>query len=371
VARVFVVTILVVLFAAAPAAAATVNIDYDCDKEACEGVVTFTAAPGERNDVSVSLPAANVVVVHDAGAPVSGCTTVDANTVRCTPVDIVSLCIAVRLGDGDDTASAANAEIDGGPGDDRLTVENGILNGGPGADVLTATGSYGVAFVDGDGPHPAADHYIGAPGTQSTLDYSGRRDDLRVDLRAGTAAEDRVLGDIHGVTGGAGDDVLIGTDGNDTLVGGPGADRLVGLAGDDTLFTGAQFGDPDKRELPAPDVVAAGTGDLIDCGPGLDTVYYTQPADFVRACERIASGDVEPVQLRERLHRPGDAFLLDHGHRTYVARAGGHVVARGTRTLRLNTYGRALLAAHGRLNVVVSTHSGRSIVGFRTQLRRE
>jgi Ca2+-binding RTX toxin-like protein len=71
--------------------------------------------------------------------------------------------------------------------------------------------------------------------------------------------------------GGAGDDVLLGGDGNDDLQGKAGRDRLDGGAGDDMLH-------PDGHEAPSADVV--------DGGPGTDTVQDDYSSRFT---------DVDPL----------------------------------------------------------------------------
>lgn len=81
------------------------------------------------------------------------------------------------------------------------------------------------------------------------------------DLIRGGGGNDRL-------SGGGGVDVLYGDAGSDTLIGGAGADRIVGGAGNDTI---AAF---DR------------TRDVIDCGPGRDTVVADR-VDVVRGCERV------------------------------------------------------------------------------------
>ncbi len=100
------------------------------------------------------------------------------------------------------------------------------------------------------------------------------------DLIAGTSTVDEVLngnggkdllfgnGGADGLNGGAGDDLLVGgdgddllngDDGNDTLVGGTGQDNVRGGAGDDHIFM----------------AVTSGNVDIIDAGPGNDTLLLS------------------------------------------------------------------------------------------------
>src|SRR5205085_9116395 len=62
-----------------------------------------TAAPGERNRLTIARGAAATVVFHDDGAPVSGCAVLDAQTVRCAAAGAT----VVDLGDGDETLTVS------------------------------------------------------------------------------------------------------------------------------------------------------------------------------------------------------------------------------------------------------------------------
>lgn len=69
----------------------------------------------------------------------------------------------------------------------------------------------------------------------------------------------------------AGDDVILGTEGDDVINAGDGRDSICGLGGDDTINAG--FG---------ADVVFAGPGaDTVFAGQGLDIVYGEGGADFI------------------------------------------------------------------------------------------
>ncbi len=232
-------------------------------------------------------------MIHDAGAPVSGCLRVDEHTAMCGAPASESFQILINLGDGDDVAHTTSASVDGGTGDDALTGEQGELMGGPGSDVLTATG-FGAWFVDGDGKHPAPDRYLGARGKINSIDYTGRTEDLRIDLRSPfTTADGDYLENVSSAIGGLGDDVLIGNDGPNELYGGPGADRLLGLGGDDKLFTGIGSGAIVYSDPLGRDVVEGGAGN--DQHP-----------------RRLPPQRGQPLSLRRRprLHRPDPAARL-------------------------------------------------------------
>lgn len=182
---------------------------------------------------------------------------------------------------GDDIliGEAGDDHLSGGAGDDRLFGEDGadvldgdagndLLDGGTGADRLTGgSGDDTVLAGAGDdtlvtGPtneelrapgQPASDgddHYAGGEGFD-TLDASGARETVTVDLAAGSARGAEIGNDtleaIEAVIGGAGgdsltgdenDNLLSGMDGDDTIAGGDGDDILVGGDGDDIVSGG-------------------------------------------------------------------------------------------------------------------------------------
>jgi hypothetical protein len=349
-----VVLIVLFLILVTPASAATVSTKSYCDRYSCSSENRFVAARGERNDVTLSESVPGFVDLHDAGAPVGGCTSIDTNTVRCA-----SGTTFVDLGDGDDTFHGTF----------------GIVDGGPGSDVLSGP----AAFEDDDPAEP--DHYIG-PGT---ISYAARKDDLRIDLRAGTVAPDGDVldGDIRDATGGFGDDVVIGTDAPNTLAGGYGSDRILGFGGDDVLMTGIDAGASIFYEPHDRDVVEGGAGDdtitvtsrhdagnVHRCGAGRDAVIQVLRHDFVGGdCERLALG-ADDEHYAVHIHPRASVFVVDRVEGRKVAYAGDRVVARGRRNLRLNALGRRLLARRGRLKVTVEMHDRRATAGFRMELRR-
>jgi hypothetical protein len=357
------------LLAAAPASAASVRVAGTCAKyTGCQYSVVYSAAPGERNVLSADA-AQNTIVVHDAGAAITpgvGCVAVVGGA-SCTVPDADFLPLIADLGDGDDV-STADGEIDGGPGNDRLSGV-GSLTGGPGEDVLSGAG----LFIDGDGAKPAHDVYTGHGRT--SLSYAGRHAGIRVDLHTGRAGED-VLSGIENAYGGAGADVLIGTDGPNELAGSV-RDRLVGRGGDDTLSM-AGHGRVDAG--PGDDkITLAAHGARVRCGAGHDFVEQVGGGDDLRDCEALAFRRAwEPDA---HLHGRRSRFLTNLGcncrRASYVARAGGVVVAEARghpHSLRLNARGRALLRARGRLRIAVRirevTETAVDVSEFTTLLQR-
>ncbi|PZR85050.1 MAG: hypothetical protein DI537_31610 [Stutzerimonas stutzeri] len=177
----------------------------------------------------------------------------------------------VLAGAGDDLVrgGAGDDDLDGGDGDDALQGGDGNdrLRGGAGDDFLLG-GAGNDTLAGGEGN----DRFDGGDGVD-TADYSAETDDVSVDLSTGTANGDGVgldtLTGIENVTGGAGEDVLIGNDLANILDGGAGDDRIVIGAGD-TAKGGA--GD-DVIEVKA----GAGAAATIDGGADSDTVKLLGP----------------------------------------------------------------------------------------------
>jgi Ca2+-binding RTX toxin-like protein len=135
------------------------------------------------------------------------------------------------------TGSATSNHIDGLEGND-------LIDGGLGADVLDGgLGTDAVSYAD------------------RTANLSVRLDGLANDGQAGEA--DNLL-QVENVTGGSGNDVLVGDLFRNVLSGGPGNDSIAGLGQDDVL--------------------AGGPGrDILDAGQGTDTVTYVDHAGPVTA----------------------------------------------------------------------------------------
>jgi len=118
--------------------------------------------------------------------------------------------------------------------DDDVETEN--VWGGSGAD--TITGDAGDNTIAGNA---GADTLDGAAGTD-TADYSADTAGVTVNLSTSTAAGGDAEGDtvanFENATGGAGNDSLTGSNGENTLTGGAGNDKLVGRGDDDTLAGG-------------------------------------------------------------------------------------------------------------------------------------
>src|SRR5262249_54789966 len=148
-----------------------------------------------------------------------------------------SIGVAVRL---DDVAN------DGQPGENdniHSDVENII--GSTAADVLTgsAADNHILGLDDNDliDGGPGADVLDGGLGTDAVT-YAGRTGNLSVRLDGladdGQAGEADNLLQVETVSGGSGNDVLVGDRFRNVLSGGPGNDTIAGLGQDDVLAGG-------------------------------------------------------------------------------------------------------------------------------------
>ncbi len=177
--------------------------------------------------------------------------------------------IRIMAGGGNDrvivtSAVQAKADLYGEAGNDYLQADDRgcRLYGGPGNDTLVA----GLG----------QDVLSGGPGIDKA-DYSARTTAVKVTLdgKANDGApgeRDNVMADVENVTGGSGNDCLVGNAARNTLIGGDGNDTLIGGAGDDVLVGGAGSdsmvgGEGDDLFL----AIDLSAGDTIDGGNGYDS----------------------------------------------------------------------------------------------------
>jgi len=109
-------------------------------------------------------------------------------------------------------------------------------------------------------------------GTQGADEIFGSEGD---DVVLALGGNDRVYGreGNDGLKGGEGSDEVYGELGNDKVKGSQGGDKVFGGPGDDVVRGGTHSRTND------------GVRDLLDCGEGTDTVYYTPRKDEIRDCE--------------------------------------------------------------------------------------
>jgi Ca2+-binding RTX toxin-like protein len=311
--------------------------------------IRFIAAPGETNEVTVSVGAMSDFDIVDPGAtitPGSGCTSVDAHEVTC-PRPGGDDPIVVRLGDGNDIVvlryeDDGGGAYFGGPGNDRILGggdpwSGEFLSGGPGNDLLrgrkgddTLKGGGGSDVLSG-GTSTACE-FLGCFPNQDVVTYHRRMADVHAvadDVpNDGAAGEgdfiktdvERIIGgygnDVlggettsvrrfnDGVTvwlgmelrGGRGNDVLIGDRSGDFLRGGRGADvlkghrgadALVGADGSDVLVGGPGHDDLVGKRGDDRLLARDGRRDHVDGGRGQDVARIDVALDRISRIERL------------------------------------------------------------------------------------
>jgi serralysin len=152
------------------------------------------------------------------------------------------------------TGDAGNDTLLGGQGSDKLRLDlgNDHLDGGSGLDRVEISGSV-TGRVD-LAVTTAQDTGFGMDTLRNIENFSGGSGN---DVALGTSGENALYGN-------SGNDSLSGRDGDDMLFGGSGADTLDGDWGDDQLLGG----DGNDRLLPG------GADDLVDGGAGVDSIIF-------------------------------------------------------------------------------------------------
>ena len=219
------------------------------------------------------------------------------------------------------TGGTGNDTLTGGAGDDTFKV-NGTANqiagdviaGGTGTNAISLDNSGGavtatfdmdnisdvlamtVADVDGDEANAEAVTITFSAITETTaqtvvLDASAITD-ADDDLVMTNSAESSTT--KFDIEGGAGDDVLIGSDGADTIVGGGGADTITGDAGDDNLTGGAGIDN----------YVFSDTN-------GTDTITFVRNEDLLDFSGITAEGTIDEISITNDAGTALGATTLD------------------------------------------------------------
>ncbi|NBC95480.1 MAG: hypothetical protein GVY27_03880, partial [Deinococcus-Thermus bacterium] len=262
---------------------------------ATEGTSLNAAPPPDSVPVYISGPVTGLKLVHDAGddAQVSGTVGVSDLHFEAAPAsdgivhgtdgDDVIVEDGYVDDDGDEIDNGDAILFDDAPDDDRVLAKAGddvvdaddgddTVEGGAGADDI-AGGAGDDSLWGGDrGGSPSDIPDDGASGAPAPdPDPENDRDTL-----SGGAGNDSVVGgdDDDVIFGGSGDDTLDGGIDDDSISGGAGHDSVIGGSGDDTLDGGA---DADVvRGGAGDDVITGGQGhDLLEGGDDSDTFVLT------------------------------------------------------------------------------------------------
>ncbi|SFG94085.1 Ca2+-binding protein, RTX toxin-related [Palleronia marisminoris] len=181
----------------------------------------------------------------------------------------------VNGGLGNDTITYANGQgadtINGQEGNDRLKIVEGMFDGNDQVEVTLAGGNITrvnqTTTVTGV---EANELHLG--GGTDTLTYD-TSEGVSVNLLTGAATGFSVTRGVENVTGGTGNDTLLGNSLDNVFDGREGDDALHGGFGNDALQGGE--GDDDLRGDAGNDILEGGAGDdRIDGGAGIDTASY-------------------------------------------------------------------------------------------------
>lgn len=200
-------------------------------------------------------------------------------------IDVSALTMGVTIngGDGNDSiqggggadninGNAGNDSLRGGPGNDTLGGGQGddVLSGGAGSDVFN--GGAGIDLVDFTNQGNAVTVTLDGVANDGPGDYDNVGPNGDIENVTGGSGNDLLVGNglANSLQGGPGNDTLWGGDGNDTLGGGQNDDEIHGGAGSDALYSGAGvnklYGDNDNDVF----YTRNGSVDTLDGGNGYD-----------------------------------------------------------------------------------------------------
>jgi Ca2+-binding RTX toxin-like protein len=229
------------------AGAATVAVTQQTDTAAAR----ITALPGEANHITFSVSPSGALIIRDPSAPLTPadgyCTATAPGELTCTGITTPIGGLLVDVGDGDDvvddSATRLGITMDGGPGADTLLGGAGfdsispgpggrgdgdVLDGGAGRDVISYAARTTGVTIALDDSMPSGEPGEGDKVTGFEVAEGGAGDDLILGTDVAETIDGRAGADT--IRGAGGDDVLIGSRGNDDLAGGDGADGLAGDA---------------------------------------------------------------------------------------------------------------------------------------------
>ena len=249
------------------------------------GTYTATAAGGalggEIREFNVVVGGSNVKVDFNAAGAVA---------VTTHTIDLAdgSPHVVVIQDDGVTGNGVSQVIIDGVVSAFTVPTTTLIINGSDNADSISVTSldnSFtGAIVINGNSGNDSID--VSAVSLATTL-TGGLGDDLLI----GGAAPDFL-------NGGSGDDTAAGNAGNDTITGGSGRDSLNGGAGDDTVSGQGSSGD----------VLTGGSGnDRVDGGAGVDTIFETADTNFTLTATSLSGLGSDTLVSVERAILVGGA----------------------------------------------------------------
>jgi Ca2+-binding RTX toxin-like protein/uncharacterized protein YkwD len=242
------------------------------------GTYTATATggnlSGEIREFNVMVGGSNVKVDFDA----SGSVDVVTHTIDLS--DGTSHVVIVQ-DDGTAGNGVSQVIIDGVLTAFTVPTTSLVINGGDDADSISVTSLdsmfTGQIVINGNAGADSID--VSAVGLVTSLS-GGLGNDVLV---GGTASDF--------LNGGSGDDTAVGNAGNDTINGGSGRDSLDGGSGDDTVSGQGSSGD----------ILTGGSGnDRVNGGAGIDTIFETGDADFTLTATSLTGSGLDTLLSIER-----------------------------------------------------------------------
>jgi RTX calcium-binding nonapeptide repeat (4 copies) len=313
----------------------------DDDIRVTNAIYLLTGGPGaDRMDASGALTATVSYADHTDGVTVRLDGVADDGSAG-EGDNVLGAVTGLRGGSGNDTLEAGprGSGLFGEAGDDTLvgSPETDSLFGGEGADELLA--GEGNDHLSGE----AGPDLLSGGGGADEVSYGGS-EPLRLSIgdgaNDGAAGEgDDIREDVESLTGGRGDDVLVGDDdanrliaygGHDVLRGGGGPDQLIGWNDGDELDAGAGADVVQAGALDRP-LLLDGEADRLDCrsaapvieADSFDHLIACAPRVTMRRAGRLRSG--RRITLTARC--PADSSVLCEG-RAWIHVRGGRRVSR-------------------------------------------
>ena len=256
--------------------------------------ITYVAAPGETNNLVLSLTGDTIRFRDDQPITVSGDCTAVGNTASCTSAK--GGIVTISLGDKADSLTFALPKTAGNP-------PAVAASGGAGVD--------SISFIQDQ------QHSVFATLDNVANDGSGTSDNIADDFEVveGTRSGDIIGGSVH-------DDTLIGAQGEDAFLGGPG-DDLIDARDRGTALDGS----------------TGAKADSVDCGAGTDIVDSDAQDDVSANCELVAlENTLELTNKADKLTAWRAGLTIDglKGADTLVGSAGRDSLIGGKGKDKLN-----------------------------------
>jgi Ca2+-binding RTX toxin-like protein len=351
-------------------------------------VLVYSAAPGEENLVGLNHDERFWLIDYGAAVGTSeGCRQIEEKPgeyhyyrQQCDAAGVTS--VRIELGDQRDvggTSTDLPVTLLGGDGDDHwLEVPlHGVVDGGPGADTFQYFRPGDSSMVGGLG----SDRVDFDPGSGGSFPQSGVRVSLDGVADDGPEPDpaNNVLPDVEDVSGSAGPDTIVGSDGDNTLDGGLGTDTVSGADGDDSIDAVDVYHDIDNHHPP---LDYRPTRDEVTCGTGTDVVKADRLDVVSNDCERVSVFKTRVVrvdeyhwtyerQLRLALFtlrgsdEPDRLIGVDHAPNRILAGAGDDRIRGGSRADEIDAGPGADVVRPGRRDDAVTAGSGDDVISAR------